>query len=272
LSAGLVAGSISPQTAKERVGAGYRVSTCGAIAARRKGPPALTRVLILAEIGVYREALSQSLGSDERFDVVGVAAGPEEAVTAVDEVGPEIVLVDMPTPAGADAVRTLVAAAPEIQVIALAIPEVERDVIAFAEAGASGYVAREGSIDDLVAAVESVARGECLLSPEIAAKLVRRVATLAREPRLEPIDERLTARELDVLRLIDEGLSNKEIAKALSIELPTVKNHVHSILEKLNVRRRTAAAARARRRGLLGGAGPGRTTELNAPRVKDPDP
>jgi DNA-binding NarL/FixJ family response regulator len=216
----------------------------------------MTRVLILAEIGVHRDALAGSLGSDERFDVVGVSADPEEAVTAVEEVGPEIVLVDMPTPAGANAVRTLVAAAPEIKVVALAVPEVERDVIAFAEAGAAGYVACEGSMDDLVAAVESVARGECLLSPEIAAKLFRRVATLAREPRLEPIDERLTARELDVLRLIDEGLSNKEIAKALSIELPTVKNHVHSILEKLNVRRRTAAAARARRLGLLGQSGP----------------
>jgi two-component system, NarL family, nitrate/nitrite response regulator NarL len=211
----------------------------------------VTRVLILTEIGLYREALSQSLRSDERFDVVGVVAGREEAVTAVEEVGPEIVLVDMPTPAGANAVRTLVAAAPEIKVVALAVPEVERDVIAFAEAGAAGYVAREGSMDDLVAAVESVARGECLLSPEIAAKLFRRVATLAREPRLEPTGERLTARELDVLRLIEEGLSNKEIATALSIELPTVKNHVHSILEKLEVRRRTEAAARARRLGLL---------------------
>lgn len=112
-------------------------------------------------------------------------------------------------------------------------------------------------MDDLVAVVECVARGECLLSPDMAAKLFRRVATLAREPRLEPIQDGLTARELDVLRLIDDGLSNKEIAKALSIELPTVKNHVHSILEKFDVRRRTAAAARARRLGLLGRGEPG---------------
>jgi two-component system, NarL family, nitrate/nitrite response regulator NarL len=216
----------------------------------------VTRVLIVADCGVHREALAESLGGDDGCDVVGVAPGPEEAVAAVEEVGPEVVLVDMPTPAGANAVRALVAAAPEIKVVALAISEVEPDVIAFAEAGASGYVARDGSMDDLVAAVESVARGECLLSPDIAAKLFRRVATLAREPRLEPIQERLTARELDVLHLIDEGLSNKEIAKALSIELPTVKNHVHSILEKLNVRRRTAAAARARRLGLLRRASP----------------
>jgi two-component system, NarL family, nitrate/nitrite response regulator NarL len=216
----------------------------------------VTRVLILAEVGVHREALARSLGRTRRCDVVAVAAGIEEAVAALEEAGPEVVLVDIPTPAGANAVRTLVAAAPEIKVVALGVPEDERNVIAFAEAGASGYVAREGSMDDLVAVVESVARGECLLPPDIAAKVFRRVATLAREPRLEPIQERLTARELDVLRLIEQGLSNKEIAKALSIELPTVKNHVHSILEKLNVRRRTAAAARARRLGVLGRGGP----------------
>jgi two-component system, NarL family, nitrate/nitrite response regulator NarL len=217
----------------------------------------VTRVLIVADVGVHGESLAESLGGDDSCDVVGVAAGPEEAVAAVEEVGPEVVLVDMPTPAGPNAVRTLVAATPEIKVVALGVPEVEPDVIAIAEAGASGYVAREGSMDDLVAVVECVARGECLLSPDMAAKLFRRVATLAREPRLEPIQDGLTARELDVLRLIDDGLSNKEIANALLIELPTVKNHVHSILEKFDVRRRTAAAARARRLGLLGGGGPG---------------
>jgi two-component system nitrate/nitrite response regulator NarL len=216
----------------------------------------VTRVLIVADVGVHGEALAESLGGDDSCDVVGVAAGPEEAVAAVEEVGPEVVLVDMLTPAGPKAVRTLVAATPEIKVVAVGVPEVEPDVIAIAEAGASGYVAREGSMDDLVAVVECVARGECLLSPDMAAKLFRRVATLAREPGPEPMDETLTARELDVLRLIDEGLANKEIANTLSIELPTVKNHVHSILKKLDVRRRTAAAARARRLGLLRPGGP----------------
>lgn len=100
--------------------------------------------------------------------------------------------------------------------------------------------------------VESVPRGETLCSPGIAATLFHRVAALARELQLEPIEGRLTARELDVRRLIEEGLANKEIATALSIELPTVKNHVHRILEKLNVRHRTEAAARARRAGLGG--------------------
>jgi two-component system nitrate/nitrite response regulator NarL len=211
----------------------------------------VTRVLILAEVGVYRDGLARLLARERRFEVVGVAAGVREALVALDKVGPDVVLLDMPAPAGANAVRALVAAAPQVKVVVLAVPEVERDVLVFAEAGAAGYVAREGSIADLVAAVESVSRGEVLCSPEIAATLLRRVGALARERAAEPIAGRLTARELDVLRLIEEGRSNKEIARALSIELPTVKNHVHSILEKLNVHRRTEAAARARRHGLL---------------------
>jgi two-component system nitrate/nitrite response regulator NarL len=217
----------------------------------------VTRVLILTEVGVYRDGLARLLTRDRRFEVVGVAAGVKEALAALEEVGPDIVLLDMPAPAGANAVRALVAAAPQVKVVALAVPEVERDVLAFAEAGAAGYVAREGSMEDLVAVVESVSRGEVLCSPGIAATLLRRVGALARERANEPIDGRLTARELDVLRLIEEGRSNKEIARALSIALPTVKNHVHSILEKLNVHRRTEAAARARRHGLPRLAEPG---------------
>jgi two-component system, NarL family, nitrate/nitrite response regulator NarL len=151
---------------------------------------------------------------------------------------------------GAEAVRVLAAAAPQVKLVALAVPEVERDVLAVAEAGASAYVTPDASMEDLASAVESVERGEVLCSPGMAAGLFRRVAALARERRLDPIDEKLTARELDVLRLIEEGRSNKEIATALSIELPTVKNHVHRILEKLHVHRRSEAAARARRHGL----------------------
>jgi DNA-binding NarL/FixJ family response regulator len=149
-------------------------------------------------------------------------------------------------PASANAVRVLAAAAPELKVVALGVPEVQREVMALAEAGASGYVALDASIEDLAAVVESVSRGETLCSPVIAATLFRRVAVLARERQLEPIAEKLTARELDVLRLIEAGLANKEIATALSIELPTVKNHVHNLLTKLKATRRGQAAAMLR--------------------------
>jgi two-component system nitrate/nitrite response regulator NarL len=210
----------------------------------------LARLLILGEVGLYREALARSLGRDARFDVVGVAASVEEALAVLERVEANILLVDTRMPEAADSVRGLAAAAPQVKLVALAVPEVEREVITFAEAGASAYVTVDGSMDDLASVVRSVERGEVLCSPGMAAGLFRRVATLARERQLDPIDEKLTTRELDVLRLIEEGLANKEIATALSIELPTVKNHVHRILEKLNVHRRTEAAARARRYGL----------------------
>jgi two-component system nitrate/nitrite response regulator NarL len=214
-------------------------------------------ILILAEVGVYRDALARSLARHRRIEVVGVAAGLEEARASVEQAGPEIVLVDTRMPAGASAVQALVAAAPDVRVVALAVAEDDGDVIAFAEAGASGYVPLDGSMEDLVAVIESVSRGELLCSPGIAATLFRRVAVLARERQLEPVEARLTARELDVLGLVEEGRSNKEIARALSVELSTVKNHVHNILEKLNVDSRTEAAARARRHdlGSLDGSG-----------------
>jgi two-component system, NarL family, nitrate/nitrite response regulator NarL len=226
---------------------------------REEDPRMVTRLLILGEVGLYGEALARSLGRDERFEVTAIAASVEEALTALEAVTADVVLVDTRMPEATDAVRALAAAAPQVKLVALCVLEVEREVIAFAEAGASGYVALDGSMEDLAAVVESVERGEVLCSPGMAATLFRRVATLARERRLEPIEEKLTARELDVLRLIEEGLANKEIAAALSIELPTVKNHVHRILEKLNVRRRAEAAARARRLGLarLGGVANG---------------
>jgi two-component system nitrate/nitrite response regulator NarL len=211
----------------------------------------LARLLILGEIGLYREALAGSLARDERFQVVAAMAGVEDALELLGRTEVDVVLVDTRTADGADAVRALAAAAPQVKLVALGVPEVERDVIAIAEAGAAAYVTPEGSMDDLASVVHGLERGEVLCSPGMAAGLFRRVATLARERGLDPIEEKLTARELDVLRLIEEGLSNKEIAAKLSIELATVKNHVHRILEKLHVNRRSEAAARARRHGLL---------------------
>jgi DNA-binding NarL/FixJ family response regulator len=211
----------------------------------------LARLLIVGEIGLYREALAGSLGRDARFEVVAAVARVEEALEVLDRVDVHVVLVDIRTSEGISAVGSITAAAPQVKLVALGVPEVESDVIAIAEAGAAAYVTPEGSIDDLASVIQGVERGEVLCSPGMAAGLFRRVATLARERALDPVEEKLTARELDVLRLIEEGLSNKEIAAKLSIELPTVKNHVHRILEKLHVNRRSEAAARARRHGLV---------------------
>ncbi len=132
--------------------------------------------------------------------------------------------------------------------MALAVSEVESDVLAWAEAGVVGYVPREASLEDLVSTIEAVVRGELRCSPRIAATLFRRVTKLSANRRHTPQGIHLTPRELEILDLIDHGLSNKQIAGKLGIEVATVKNHVHNILEKLQVNRRGEAAARMRSR------------------------
>jgi len=205
----------------------------------------MTRVLVVADIRLFREGLAEMLRAEPEIEVVATAAGADEAVRALRELDPDVALVDMAIPDNKWLVRALVAAVPGACIVALAVPEIEREVLACAEVGVAGYVTRDGSIEDVVAAVESAARGEILCSPRMAARLFQRVATLALE-RSPNIESRLTTRELEILDLIDQGLSNKEIARRLTIQLSTVKNHVHNILEKLNVSRRSEAAARAR--------------------------
>ncbi len=142
-------------------------------------------------------------------------------------------------------------AVPDAKVVALAMPEVEPRLVALAEAGISGYVSREGSIEDLIAVIESVFRGEMLCSPRMAATLLRRVTALAAERQPARARARLTERQSEIVALIAEGLTNKEIAKRLCIELPTVKNHLHTIFARLDVSRRSEAAARARDHGFV---------------------
>lgn len=126
------------------------------------------------------------------------------------------------------------------KLVALGIPETERDVVTYAEAGVSTYLAREGSLDELGSIVTAAARGEAVSPPRIVGALVERIAKLSEISREIAT---LTPRERQVLRLLDEGLSNKEIAGRLCIEPATVKNHVHRILKKLNVSSRTDAVA-----------------------------
>ena len=130
------------------------------------------------------------------------------------------------------------------KILPLAVNATDDDVIAWAEVGAVGYVSREASIEDLATTIEGVAKGETICSPRITTLLFQRVATLAHEGRPDQPRPRLTPREREVARLIQRGHSNKEIASELHIEVATVKNHVHSILKKLEIRRRGEAVAR----------------------------
>lgn len=214
-------------------------------------------VFIVAEIRLFREGLAEVLSSRPGFEVAGTAEHHEEALLLLRELRPAIVLVDVAQPTALETTRAIVSSAPEVKVIALAVPELEPEVVRWAEEGTAGYVPRDAGLAQLKACVESVARGEALYTPRMAAALLRRIAALAAERRPEPPRARLTFREREIAGLIRDGLANKEIAGALSIEPSTVKNHVHNILEKLDVHSRAEAAVRL---GPLPSTRPDRTS------------
>ncbi len=203
------------------------------------------RVLIVAPVRLYREGLTQALVRDESLDVVGAAASAHEALALLDERASDIVVLDVA--AGPSFARALTTRRPDLRVIVLALAEKPPDVIEWAEAGVAGIVTEDGTISDLVAAILSAADNQLVCSPKTAAALLSRVRALARNPNG---DAALSPREFEIAQLIEQGLMNKEIASRLGIELPTVKNHVHRILEKLGVHRRADAAAHIRRSGL----------------------
>jgi DNA-binding NarL/FixJ family response regulator len=206
----------------------------------------MIRVAIVADTRLYRDGLAQVLGRDSRIAVVATAARREEALASLPDLHADVILVDMAMPESLGALRVIVELVPGRRVVAIGVVEDEDDVLSCAEVGAAGYVPREASLEDLVTVIESVARGEAICSPRVAASLLRRVAALAGGRGGELHQAPLTSREREVLRLIDQGLSNKEIARNLGIEVATVKNHVHNLLEKLQVHRRGEAAARVR--------------------------
>jgi two-component system nitrate/nitrite response regulator NarL len=201
------------------------------------------RVLIVAGIRLYREGLEDALRHRDPIEVVGTASDPVEGLARGRNLHPDVVLLDTSMPDSVAAVRTIVGAAPSAKVIALAVSDEEQDLIAFAEAGVAGYVTRDTALDSLAAIIQSVARGEAPCSPRLAGILLRHIGVLAAERRPTPRWPRLTERELQIVELIDRGLSNKEIARRLCIELPTVKNHIHHVLKKLHLDRRSDAAA-----------------------------
>jgi DNA-binding NarL/FixJ family response regulator len=204
-------------------------------------------VLIVSEIRLYREGLAALLAHRDSLSVVGTATQADEALHKACGLNPHAVVLDQALPESLMLSRALVQVRPDIRVVALGVPESEDSVLSFAEAGIAGYVPREGSVQDLVDAIERAVRGELQCSPQLAGAIIRRLAWRAAAGSDLPRGP-LTARETEIVRLIDQGLSNKEIAVRLGIEVATVKNHVHNLLEKLRVRRRAEAAARIRGR------------------------
>ncbi len=216
-------------------------------------PDSPVRVLIVDDQALFREALATLLEVQPEIEVVGEAGDGEQAVRRCAELRPDVVLMDlrMPVLDGIAATDRLRAEQPGVRVLALTTFDDDADVFAAVRAGAVGYLLKDVSSTRLVEALVAARRGESVLQPSVAAKLVARVAQLPHEgapPRRLPVP--LSDRELDVVRLLAEGRSNREIAGSLFLAEGTVKNLVTSVLAKLQVRDRTQAALRARELGL----------------------
>lgn len=207
-------------------------------------------VLIVSDIRLYREGLAEMLARDGRLRLVGSAKSIEAALGHLQNGEVDVVLLDMGMPESLAAVRAIAVSGRSVKVVALGISETRADVVSCAEAGVRGYVCRESSLEDLVAAVQCAVGGELHCPPRIAAALMDSVARLASRAIVDD-EVQLTDRELEVAELLDQGMGNREIARRLHIAVATVKVHVHHILEKLGTCRRGEAAAKLRRVGLL---------------------
>jgi DNA-binding NarL/FixJ family response regulator len=212
----------------------------------------MIRVLLADDQRLFREALALLLSVQDDVQVVGEAADGAHAVELAGRASPDVVLMDlrMPVMDGPAATRQIRANHPRVQVIALTTFDDDADVFAAIRAGAIGYLLKDASSEQLMEAVRAAVRGESVLEPGVAAKLVLRVAQLP-APVPDPLVAPLSGRELDVVRLLAGGRSNREIASVLFLAEGTVKNHVTSALAKLGARDRTQAALRARELGLL---------------------
>ena len=207
------------------------------------------RVLIVDDHAIVRKGIRALLSEADGFEVVGEADNGQEAVLRAEECSPDVILMDllMPVMDGIEATRQITSRRPKTRVLVLTSFAADNKVFPAIKAGASGYLLKDSSPDELVRAIRQVHRGEPSLHPTIARKLLQEVAHPAE---LQPAPEALTAREMEVLRLIAQGLSNQEIADRLVVSEPTVRAHVSRILGKLHLASRTQAALYAVREGL----------------------
>jgi DNA-binding NarL/FixJ family response regulator len=211
------------------------------------------RVLVVDDHDVFRTGLASLLSAEDGVDVVGQASGGRTGVRLAAELRPDVVLMDqrMPDIDGPEATRQILEHDAEIRVLALTVASQDADVSAALQAGACGFLAKDTAIDSLVDAVHAAANGAAWLSPRAAEVVLGRIRTPAPIPQedLVPL-EQLSDREVDVLRLIADGLENAEIAAALHISPRTAKNHVSNILAKLGLPSRVQAAVYAVRQGV----------------------
>ena len=202
----------------------------------------MTRVLIVVGVRLYREGLVQLLGARDGLIVVGAESDGRGAALRLEQTTPDVALVEMGLPDLDALTQAQAGRSRAIPLVAIGIADSDTDVIACAERGFAAYVTRDGCVDELVATIRAAGRGELTCSPRIAGTLMRRLGALAAELHPASSMARLTRREREIAALMRQDLSNKEIATRLRIEVATVKNHVHNVLDKLQVHRRSDAA------------------------------
>jgi DNA-binding NarL/FixJ family response regulator len=200
-------------------------------------------ILIAVAVRLYRDGLAATLNAQPHLSIKATAGTALEAQAAVRDLQPDVVIVDVSLEDVLGLLRALRAESSKSRILAFAVREEITTILDYAEAGADGFVTANGSVADLVEAIERTTAGELLCSPRIAAQLLRRAAHQPGRPAQNAAGHSLTGREQQVFSLLKQGWSNKEIASALTIAEATVKNHVHHVLEKLQVTTRGRAAA-----------------------------
>lgn len=213
----------------------------------------MIRIMIVDDHTVVRDGLSAMLGRQEDFTVVGEAENGLEAIEKTKDLNPDVILMDlrMPELTGVEAMRRIREDDPDAKFIVLTTFDSDEYIFDAIEAGAKGYLLKDASRDDLFKAVRAVHRGESLIEPGVAAKILDRLAQLSRRSAEPASVDVLSERELEVLQLMAKGSANKEIAASLSISESTVKTHVANIFQKLEVNHRTEAVTQALQKGII---------------------
>jgi two-component system NarL family response regulator len=219
--------------------------------AKQGGEP--IRVAVVDDQELFRRGLTMLLGVEDDIEVVGEAGDGVAATELAASAVPDVILMDvrMPKRSGIEACVAIKEVAPTARIIMLTVSDEEADLYDAVKNGASGYLLKDSSIDEVAQAIRVVADGQSLISPSMAIKLLDEFKQMSRTDRQQVPSPRLTDRELEVLKLVAQGLNNREIAKRLFISENTVKNHVRNILEKLQLHSRMEAVMYAVREKLL---------------------
>ncbi len=210
------------------------------------------RLLLADDHPMFCEGLVASLESVEHFEVIGQASNGEQAVRMAEELQPDIVLMDvsMPRMNGIEATRQIISSSPHIGILMLTMFDDDYSVFAAMKAGARGYLLKGANKQDIVRAIDVVARGEVIFGSSIAMKMMYYFERMSGKTAAHPLLPKLTEREHEILERIAAGLSNVEISRKLGLTLKTVRNHVSNILNKLQVADRSEAILLAREAGM----------------------